>query len=89
LKHTQRQSKKLDNNVKNLSKSCIQFIEIPERRFYEENNSLKMELTEKCKLVNCSEKKLIEAEITIENLKQNIDRVHHRVSYWKACTKIK
>jgi len=32
-----------------------------------------MELAEKCKLVNHLEKKLIEAEITIENLKQNID----------------
>jgi len=43
-----------------------------------------MELTEKCTLVNCLGKKLIEAEITIENLKKKIHRVQHRVSYWKA-----
>ena len=43
-----------------------------------------MELTEKCKLVNHLEKRLIEAEITIEELKQNVDRVRRRVSYWKV-----
>jgi len=50
----------------------------------EQLKNKKMELTEKCTLVNRLEKKLIEAEITIENLKKNIDRVRHRVSYWKA-----
>ncbi|XP_065887842.1 uncharacterized protein [Dysidea avara] len=50
----------------------------------EEIKNKKMELTEKCKLVNHLEKRLIEAEMTIEELKQNVDRVRRRVSYWKV-----
>ena len=48
-----------------------------------------MELYKKTELVNHLKKQLIEADIKIESLKRNIDRVRQRVSYWKVkCSKL-
>ena len=51
--------------------------------------SKKQEVTEKSKLVVSLEKKLVEADIQIQDLKKKMDRIRHRVTYWKQkCSNI-
>ena len=55
----------------------------------QEIKSKKQEVTEKTKLVVNLEKKLVEADIQIHDLKKKMDRIRHRVTYWKEkCTSI-
>ena len=55
----------------------------------QEIKSKKQEVTEKSKLVVNLEKKLVEADIKIQDLKKEMDRIHHRVTYWKEkCSNI-
>jgi len=49
----------------------------------EEIKSKKLEVAEKSKLVVHLEKKLVEADIQIQDLKKKMDRIRHRVTYWK------
>ena len=52
------------------------------RRDYE-IKSKKQEVAEKSKLIVDLEKKLVEADIQIQSLKKKMDRIRHRVAYWK------
>ena len=49
----------------------------------EEIKSRNLEVKEKSKLIIHLEKRMVEAEIQIEDLKKRIDRIRHRVTYWK------
>ena len=52
-------------------------------RRHEEIKSKKQEVAEKSKLAIHLEKKLVEADIQIQDLKKKMDRIRHRVTYWK------
>ena len=49
----------------------------------EEIKSTKLEVKEKSKFIIQLEKRIVEAEIQIEDLKKRMDRIRHRVTYWK------